>query len=1298
LVGQPFIIKLLGGLELRRHDGVPVALTSRVARSVLAYLIVHRDRAHTREHLVGVFWPDEPETQARRKLSQALWKIGAALGQDVLMADSLAVRFSPDVAVQLDLDAFESVFTRGSPEAADQQAVQAALNAYRGEFMAGYSNDWVLDTREQFREALLTGLERLARRAEARGDLEQALEFSRRVVGLEPLREQAHREVMRLCLILNRPREALEQFERCRKVLLEELGEEPLPATRALYQRIQLGESSGTSESVELERSIPLVGRETERAVLLEHLEQARRRRGGMVLLEAEAGLGKTRLLTEIAQDATWRGFEVRFGRGQEWGVLEPYAAIREVLETDLTPLRLELLSEHVDALWLREAARIVRAFERPGTSLTASLPPEQERSRLREAITRIVLALAGIVPQLIVLDDLQWLDDASLEWLAPLMRALRGAPLMIVLGYRPGEARERPAVWQALEALDREGGRRIKLEALSGPEVAQLVRRALGTSVETPLERRLQLESQGNPLFVLETLQVLIEQGGLRQASLSDQSELPLPGSVREVIVSRLTRLDPRTRVALDAAAVIGTGFGSELCGAVSGLSRAATLEALDALIRRGFLMQSDAGIGFSHDRLRQIVYAELLEADRRALHAATARALEGLGSNDPALLALHFDEGGVRDRALEFHRRAAERAVGVYAYSAALEHLDRAVMLTDQVGLPVDARFALLESRVEVLGVLGRREEQFRDLETMMQLSNNDPVRLTGVKCRQARLLTSVGDLDQGRVLAEETLEEARTHGDRSLQAEALSVLAVIAMRSGRREEAIPIRQEIVEIHHGLGDVRREAKARRNLGNSLMVLQQLDEAYRQIRVALDLIRNRNDRVEIASLVSSLGHIWRFRGKYLRAAACYRFDLSLARSIGHRSSEASSLINLAQALEHLGRMVEAMQCYTQAIEVFQAINDPEGEASARYNLAGLLVEWTGDFQAVSAHLEAAQAFYRRVSDSNGLAYCLVNQAGMALQQADLQQAQAILNSEVLHTQGQRNRWLGVQHEVMLAQLEIELGRSDQALTRLERIEGVCRSIGLNALIPRIITVRADALLESGQPQVALGLIEELLGSPDADTDFELHFRHFRVLDALGQPDPAQADVQPDPAQAALDRAYQALLLALADLSTDQRAMSLSNVRKHREIVLAWESRNLRRETVRLPRAGTPTGRALRDDEYVDVTWTRFAPEDNTVQDKTERRQYRLARLVDQARDQGATPTVDDLARALDSSRATIKRDLAALRQAGSRVQTRGSRGVGNDADESHLAGSTGVSVQASVENRPSKTAVAWKR
>jgi len=336
--GSILRIRLFGGLSLTWDERPLPPIRSRLARSLFAYLVAYRHRGHSRELLAGIFWPDLPDATARRRLSQALWQIRRVLNPlpspvPFLLSHADMVQFNVDAPYWLDVEEFQGACSKfEAAQATDLGAsildLKRAVDLYRGDFLAGFYEDWVAVERESLRETYLAALDRVLAWCKGRGAYEEALVYARRLVAVDALHEQGHREVMRLCYLLGRHNDALQQYELCRAILAQELGVEPTAATTALYEEIatrareaeapHLPLSVGPPPSPLLEGTgqMPLVGREEERATLVGYLEQALGGQGGLVLVEGEPGVGKTHLLQEVARDAAWRGMQGGVGAG----------------------------------------------------------------------------------------------------------------------------------------------------------------------------------------------------------------------------------------------------------------------------------------------------------------------------------------------------------------------------------------------------------------------------------------------------------------------------------------------------------------------------------------------------------------------------------------------------------------------------------------------------------------------------------------------------------------------------------------------------------------------------------------------------------------------------------------------------------------------------------------------------------------------------------------------------------------------------------------------------------------------
>ena len=315
-------IDLLGGFSVC-HSGQALSLPSRNSRLLLAYLGLTAGRRHTRSHLAGILWPDLPETTARRRLSHALWEIGQALPDDsCLERTNETVGFQGQLPHHIDVVEFEQSWQQAQRVAAEKTArshLRTAADLYGGTFLEGFYEDRVLIEQERLREIYLQVLQRLIGAEKAAGAHDAALGATLALIAVDPLREVAYQEGMRLYQQLGRHQEVRRLYEQCRERLRTELDADPAPETRAILDRLDEGRALvETGAPVFTSQDLPLVGRERERQALLRHLDETVQGHGGVVLVAGEAGVGKSRLLRTLAEDAAWRAMTVLWGRTQD--------------------------------------------------------------------------------------------------------------------------------------------------------------------------------------------------------------------------------------------------------------------------------------------------------------------------------------------------------------------------------------------------------------------------------------------------------------------------------------------------------------------------------------------------------------------------------------------------------------------------------------------------------------------------------------------------------------------------------------------------------------------------------------------------------------------------------------------------------------------------------------------------------------------------------------------------------------------------------------------------------------------
>src|SRR5579864_5657909 len=433
-------IRLLGDFNLIYNDRQVTSLNTTRLRSLLAYLVLHREVPQQRQHLAFLFWPDATEAQARNNLRQLLHQLRQALPavEQFLSADTHMLHWYPVTPFHLDVAEFEQALTLADAATRrnDQHALQAVLeqadSLYRGELLPGCYDEWILPERERLRQRHLQALEQLLRLFEVQGDTITAIRYAQRLIGLDPLSEDLYRRLMRLFALNNDRASALHVYHTCVTTLQREMGVDPDPATREAYERLLQQESPTIQPIVRqpLPAATPtLIGRERE----WEHLHDAWQRTtdGGphFVLVTGEAGVGKSRLAEDFLLWASQQGAVTAKTRSYAAEGQLSLAPVTDWLRSDglRAPLR------QLDAVWLTEVARILPELlaERPDLPHYEPVTEYGQRQRFFEALARGILGTPQ--PLVLLIDDLQWCDQETLEWLHFLLRFEPLARLLVI-------------------------------------------------------------------------------------------------------------------------------------------------------------------------------------------------------------------------------------------------------------------------------------------------------------------------------------------------------------------------------------------------------------------------------------------------------------------------------------------------------------------------------------------------------------------------------------------------------------------------------------------------------------------------------------------------------------------------------------------------------------------------------------------------------------------------------------------------------------------------------------------------
>ena len=671
----PLRIRLLGELDLRYDGAALPPLESARAASLLAYLLLHRRAPQPRQRLAFLFWPDSNEPQARTNLRHVLHKLRRVLpdADRFLEVTNRTVRWRPDAPFWLDVAAFEEALARAEAADGGLAALREAVELYAGDLLEGSYDEWVFGERERLRGRYLEALERLAARLESRGDHARAIPYAERVVRHDPLREEAYRLLMRLHQARGDGARALRVYHECEATLERELGVEPSASTREAYEALL------PLEPVERKTARPggppLVGRASEWERLTALWRAAESGRAQLVLVTGEPGIGKTRFVEKLRSWCAHRGAVTAEARSYAAEGVLAYGPVVAWLRSEAFKPRLKRL----DRARLTELARLLPELlsEVPGLATPQPLPESEQRQRVFDALAHAIFLSES--PLLLVAEDVHWSDRETLQFLHYLVRVGPKARLLVAATARREEVDPRHPLNEliaALQALERFA--EIPLDRLARAETAILAERLAGRPLEKPRADRLYADTEGNPLFVVETL----------RAGWTSEGAARISPKVQAVIESRLAQLSEPARELTGVAAAIGREFTLELLAQASDADERTLVSCLDELWRRRIVREQGAdAYDFSHDRIREVAYLTLTPARRRHLHLRIARALESAYARDSrpvsGQLAAHYERARSFDRAVTWYGRAAEAAQRLHANVEVIRFLDRALDL---------------------------------------------------------------------------------------------------------------------------------------------------------------------------------------------------------------------------------------------------------------------------------------------------------------------------------------------------------------------------------------------------------------------------------------------------------------------------------------------------------------------------------------------------------------------------------------------------------------------------------------
>ena len=1042
--------------------------------------MLQRKKPVPRDVAAFALWPDDDEVTARANLRRHLHYLRSTLPATatkrpwVVIHGRSTLQWNSDAPCSIDVADFERL-------SSDETSLEAADSLYAGELLPGIGDEWILAERERLREQALANLTKLIAAARRDGDLAGGLRFAQRLLLFDPWREQAVRQVMELRYALGDRAGAVAEFEIFASRLRGDLGADPMPETIACY--VSLLRDAPVLEPALKDRAategeaprlrLPFVGRERELAQLRAWWTNAARGNGTLGLIGAEAGVGKTRLLLEFKSLVESEGGRVLAGATPSLESF-PYQAILEALSR-AAPI---LCGLPVDGVWIAVLSELLPdlAARRPGVE-PPQISVDQVRTRLFEAFFAVLKALAAQRPTLLIIEDIHWAGDATIDLLEHLSRRIADTRLLIVASYREEEVpRSHPLRRLRRHATPGRSMAHLALGPIASGDVATLVTKfSHRLSADPQWPQLLYSRSEGNPLFLAQLIATAIEQG--TAAPLHDA----LPGGVAELIRARLTRLTPEARALALLAAVVGDAFDIELLQEVAAWDATRTNAALHELLDRRMIRDTGIVAGgdyaFSHHLIEATAYAQASARDLTRRHERVAIALRELyPSKQDELsyrIARHFERGGQQQNAAEFYGRAAQFALARFAYGDAAARATSGLALTTSNA----QRQTLLLVREEAYARSGDSASREADLDALGALVGpNDSETRSELARRRVNLLHTTdrrteegAAIDEFIELTERSVSPLAAFEARFARARLLAVSSQGATAAAECERAL-------QLAISADDVVAQTRCYCLLADIFDRSADFTRAHDALAKAEALSLQGNDsggRLGVLLMSCRLAN-WQNRYDDLHRYALGMLELSSAcGDLGHEGTAANALGVVAL---YRFAVADARRYFLRAVEAFQALNRPRNVIAAQLNQTllftrlGCLDDAITLGEATRNMAEDASAsLFREALD------CLV--AEPYLRKGDVERARTLASDALERStaSGSRNE---APASLKLARCDAAQGDFEKALARIDQ------TMPLLAL-PGLEVQRCEALADRCWVALHLGRWEQARRSAD---------------------------------------------------------------------------------------------------------------------------------------------------------------------------------------------------------------------
>jgi len=852
-------------------------------------------------------------------------------------------------------------------------------------------------------------------------------------------------------------------------------------------------------------REVQFIDRVDEMGTLRGMIDRAVGGEGGVVFLYGEAGIGKTRLARELGTYARLRGMHVLSGRCPALFRMDgvpPYVLWKEVIKNYLEVCTPEQLYR-VIGFYPDEVSKLVPEIKTKLGAFPRSLPisPEHERDRLFEAVSQFVTNISKEVPLLVVLDDLQWTDQSSLLLLYHLAHGVYKESLLLLGAYRDAYIDERHPLSPILTELNRERLlQSFLLKRLSFDDVSEMIKQILEQdNVPREFCELIYEKTRGNPFFVEEVIKSLKEEEVIypdeNKWKIKEVSRIEFPKTVKSVIKKRTSRLEDECQDVLTMASFVGKDCTFEaLCG-VTGIEEDKLLETMEKILKTGLIKENvihgEEVYSFADIIVRDVVHEEVSRLRHRRLHGVVGRALEKVYAKkiDEHLgeLALHFLEGGDKDKALDYFLKAGEKAVKVYANGEAASYFQYALRLLEEKEGELRERRHVLEKLGDIKRLVEEPDECMKYWNDALLLWEqlHEKEEVSRLHRKMANVLwDKMGDTGKAKEHYDKALKILETEPESLELANLYENMAHMHYRTGDIAKALSWAEKALELAEKLNASEVIASSCTSLGTIFSIAGDKKKALeclkRALKVSLDNGYMESALRAYASLALSLPP-----EENERVLECYEKGFELAKKVGHIYFQSWIGANLASMYVNMGNIDNAVLLAEESVTLDRKIGNMT-HLSMSMDYLALACQASGEWDKSERYYNEALSISQRLNDFQSIALNHVLLGWFHLDKGEQVKAREHLEKayEVYEKAGAKYRKL--QTSQFLTWTYIELGKIEEAKSLIDNLHKFAVEVNDKELIATADVLRAMLLRAQKKWNESIEFFEKSLQEHEA--------------------------------------------------------------------------------------------------------------------------------------------------------------------------------------------------------------------